>query len=65
MNFIEIFSKRKRQPSRIDPRKIGRGEGRKLARLMMKDLAQHKEFEDWLKEIDPEFYETIILDESE
>ena len=59
MNFIELFTKRKQLTSDLDPAKIGRKERRYITMMMVRDLAQHKDFQEWLEAKDPEFCEKL------
>ncbi len=55
MNFVELFSKRKRIKGTLDPEKIGRKERRYITRLMIQDLAEFADFQEWLREKDTEY----------
>ncbi len=59
MNFAELFTKKKQKPSTLDSSKIGRKERRYITRLLLTDLAEHADFQEWLNEKDPEFCATL------
>lgn len=59
MNFIELFTKRKQTAGTLDPSKIGRKERRYITRLLLTDLAEFADFQEWLNEKDPGFCETL------